>query len=220
MENGEDTEKVDLVVDKILNTEFIENCSNYNLFLDNNLTSNNSFSIILSLKVGNWSNFMLLRKISPNKNFNKRPTKWENKSFPHFMTVQRLSLMKLSKLIQNLVLGNLLSKWSKKVWELTQAKTSKECVKNVEEKEEKVVVKRKKKEGKDVHNLEEEEENLRKKEVWTNLWRSKFWKRWKLYLVRRKASIISTLSEKIRVWQRKILSQSGLKSSLYDKVHW
>lgn len=53
MENGEDTEKVDLVVDKILNTEFIENCSNYNLFLDNNLTSNNSFSIILSLKVGN-----------------------------------------------------------------------------------------------------------------------------------------------------------------------
>ena len=53
MENGEDMEKIDLVVDKILNTEFIENCSNYNLFLGNNLTSNNSFSIILSLKGGN-----------------------------------------------------------------------------------------------------------------------------------------------------------------------
>lgn len=136
------------------------------------------------------------------------------------MTVQRLSLMKSSKLIQNLVLGNLLSKWSKKVWELTQAKTLKECVKNVEKKEEKLAVKRKRKEDKDVHTLKEEEENLKKKEVWTNLWRSKFWKRWNLYSVKKKALITSTLSEKTRVWQRKILSQSGLKSSLYDKVHW
>lgn len=162
---------------------------------------------------------MPLKETFPNKNFNKRQTKWENKNFPLFMTVQRLSLMKSSKLIQNLVLGNLLSKWSKKVWELTQAKTSKECVKNVEKKEEKLAVKRKRKEDKDVHTLKEEEENLKKKEVWTNLWRSKFWKRWNLYLVKKKALIISTLSEKTRVWQRKILSQSGLKSSLYDKVH-
>lgn len=216
---GKERENTDLVVDKIHNTEYNERCSSFRLFMDNSLTSNNSFSIILNLKVGNWFNSMLLKKTFLSKNSNKRPTKWESKNFLLFMIAQKVSLMKSSNPIQNSDSENLSSKWSKMVWELTQAKTSKKCVKNSEEKEEKLVVKRKKKKDKDVHNLKEEEENLRRRKVWINLWRSKSWKRWNPYLVKIKLLSINILSEKIRDSERKILLQNGLKIFHCDKVH-
>lgn len=218
MDIGKERENTDLVVGKIHNTGSNERCSNYKLFMDNNLTSNNSFSIILNLKVGNWSNFMLLKKIFLSKNFNKRPTKWENKNFLLFMTVQKVNLTKSSNLIQNLDSGNLSSKWSKKVWELTQAKISKKCVKNSEDKEKKWVVKNSKEEDKDVHNLKEEEENFSKRKVWISLWRNRFWKRWNPYLGRIKLLSINISSEKIRDSEKKILLLNGLKNSLCDKV--
>ena len=114
MDIGEEKENIDLVMVNPLNTESEEKCSNYKLFLDNNQISNNLFSKIHNLKVGNWFNSMPLKRKSLKKSFYRKLTKWENKNCQLFMNVLRMNSMRLSIHIQNWASENLLSKWSKR----------------------------------------------------------------------------------------------------------